>query len=303
MKKVKAFFYVFFRSLLPQSAYYEDISKSKFLFSLKYFIVLLIVLNTLFISTVAIRLHPAKINRLLESLQSSLSQYPQNLSLTLHRGLLISSFNRPYFLWLDYDNKTNLLVVVDENASVDKIKDYNSSLLLTSKYLVIKNMRDENASTVIPLSRFSDQIIDKTAVLGVQSNIQKADKVFPVLFWSVFVFLLIVLPTISFFLNLFYLIMASLLVIVVLKMFSKKYAPYARFGKTLQLSFHAITLPLTLDYGLTLLSIKSKPSSLLFFFLTAVFVFAAVYEAYYSRVSHHTPAITAHHPPHRLRKR
>lgn len=301
MQKVKAFFYVFFRSLIPQTSYYEELSRTSFSFSLKYFIFLLFFLNAIFITLIAIRIHPVKINRLLDSLNAGLNDYPKNLVLTLKKGILISSFNRPYFLWLDYENKKNLLVVVDENAPVQKINQYKSSILLTSKYLAIKNMRDDNLS-VIALNKFSDQTIDSAAVTSIQNNIQKAKSVFMFLFFSIFIFLLFALPILSFFLNLFYLLFASLLVLVLFRAFSKKYAGRVKFGKTLQLSLHAITLPLTLDYGLTLLSIKSRPSSLLFLFLTSVFVFAAVYEAYYKELVD-KPHVVPHRLPRRPRRK
>lgn len=283
MKKVKAFLMDFYESLLPQSHSYKKFVKKNFGYSLKYLLVLIFVLNAIFVSTLVIRLNPTRVNNLLTSLKTNLSQYPPNLTISIKNGTLLSNYNRPYFMWLDYLDKKYLFVAVDENAMPKKIKEYNASILLTAKNLVVQNISDPAHPTIIPLTQLNDQVIDSQTVSTIDVYLDKIIKIYPLFFWAIILSLLLLLPILSFTLNFVHLLLASFIIIMIFKYFlTKRIGKRLHFAQTLQLSFHAITLPLVLDYSLTMIHLKNKPSPVLFFFLVLVFVFAAVYETYHT---------------------
>lgn len=294
MQKVKAFFHIFTRSLLPQTEYYQKVLKTKSSFSVKYFFALVFFLNLVFILFICTKINPIKIDSLLLNLNHSLSQYPNSLTISIKKGSLMTTYDRPYLLWMNEKTNKHLLAVVDEAADEDKIRDYNSVLLITKKNLVIKNYEDYSRPIVLPLSGISDQVIDKAAITNVGYYLSKVKQFFIPFFVTTIIILIILLPIFSFLLNLIYVLIASLVVYLIYRLWGKK-THTITYGKTVKLAFHAITLPLTLDYGLTLFNLKSKPSPVLFLFLISMFIFAAVYEAYLDKSK-------SLHLPHKLRK-
>lgn len=283
MLKVKAYLFDFYESLLPQSHSYKKFVKKNFSYSLKYLLILIFILNAFFVSTLVVRLNPTRVNNLLNSLKTNLSQYPPNLIINIRNGTLLSNYNRPYFMWLDYLGKKYLFVAVDENAMPQKIKQYNASILLTAKNLVVQNISDSAHPTIIPLTQLNDQVIDSQIVSTINMYLEKIIKIYPLFFWAIVISLLLLLPILSFTLNFIHLLLASFIIFITFKYFQViRIGKHLRFAQTLQLSFHAITLPLVLDYSLTMIHLKNKPSPLLFFCLVLVFIFAAVYETYHS---------------------
>lgn len=280
MQKVKAFFHLFSGSLLPQTKLYQKFLREKMSYSLKYFILINFILSTLFILFLVIKINPFRLNSLIVSLNSSLTKYPDDLSIKINKGFLVANYNRPYLLWMDYNKKKYLLVMVDESASMSKKSEYRPSILLTKTNAILKNVNDYKLSTIIPLTVVPEQIIDKSTVNVVQLYLEKIRKYLPAFFFASSLIAFFLLPLFSSVVYLAYLISSSLLIYLLFKFFSNK-TPGLTYLKTLQLSLHAITLPLVLDYGLTTFNLKTKPSPLLFFILVLVFVFASVYEAYF----------------------
>jgi len=290
MKKVKAFFYVFLKSFIPNSSYYTKILKIRFLFSFKYFIALIIFLNFLLGLSFLYRYSPQKVNYWLKTVYSALNNFPSDLNVFIDKGYLISSYNRPYFFWLnDEKGRLRLFLVIDESASVEKINQYQTKVLLTKNDLFIKTA---NQTKRISLNSFDKIVINKKTVNTIAQQLSLVKKFFYPLYFFIFLLLLIFIIGFSFFINLFYLFLASFLVFILLKLRPlKKY----HFKKVFQISFHAATLPFLLDY-LTFsfpyllpikiyLPIKPLPFPLLFLFLLIIFIIAGVYEAYY--YNHH----------------
>jgi hypothetical protein len=287
MKKVKAFLHIFVNSLLPQTNYYQKILKTKFSFSLKYFLFLTFLINCLFVLFFVIKIPSAKVNRLLTNLNNNLTAFPNNLIISVKNGSLLTTFNRPYFLWIDFDNMKQLLAVVDETADTQKINEYQSAFLLTTKFAVIRDMMGGRPLTVIPLSQIKDVTIDKNTIEEMRTNLAQIAKLLPLFYWGLIVIAIILFPMFSFLVNILYLITASLFIYIVYRIFFAKSLPrhHLSFKKTFQIGLHAITLPLIIDYGLTLLNLRSKPTMLMYLFLIAVFVFAGLYEAYFDIIS------------------
>jgi len=284
IRKVKTFLHIFYNSLIPHARYYSRIIKVNFSFSLKYFLTLIVILNIFFIISFVVKYSPKKINIVLGTLITSLRQFPNDLTIMINNGRLITSYNRPYFLWLDYQDKKQLLLVIDETATAKKAQLYKSYSLLTANELVINNLKNNNLSS-LPLSYLQDQTINKEKTMMFVSVLDKIQGLLPLLSLILILALIIILPIASFAITIIYLLLSALLVFFLYKFFIKK---HFRFKKILQVSFHSATLPLLIDYGLIIfrptmrltVNVPTLPFPLLFFILLALFIAVGVYEAH-----------------------
>ncbi len=282
-QKVKSFLHVFINSLLPQSHYYKTVLKTKFSFSFKYLVSLILILNAILIIIGVSFLNPLTINDLVNSLSNSLQNYPKSLTIIINKGRLMTTYNQPYFLWLNYQNKTTPLLVIDETALPQKINEYSSSILLTSNYAVIKNMDIQGGFDTIPLSYFPSQVVNKTMISEVEANLQVIKTFLFPLYALLLLIVIIVLPLISLAVTLAYILIASALVYLFFKVWGKSrdHFRHIHYKKIVHVSFHAVTLPILVDYALGLLGARNLPISFLFFFLLFLFIFAWVHESYH----------------------
>lgn len=285
MKKVKSFFHTLSKSLVPQHEYYKHLAREPFSSSFVYLVSLLVLINSITIVFFFSKLQPLKLRSYLDNVRVNLQSYPNDQVLHLSRGRLLSTANRPYFLWTDYKQMKQLLLVIDGTATPSKINQYNSAILITAKSIVIKDMQLENQYRTLPLSLANDQIINSQTIARVREILAAIVKNYP-FYLTVFTLLLfIVLPLVSLVTTLFYLFVATLIAYLIFLLFIKKGdwegMKHMRPLTVFKLGLHAATLPLLLDYGLNLFGLTSRPLPLLFFALLSVFVFGAMYEAYY----------------------
>jgi hypothetical protein len=174
-----------------------------------------------------------------------LANFPSDLNIFIDKGYLISSYNRPYFFWLrDEKERLKLVFVIDESASEEKINQYPTKALLTKTDLLIKGAGKVKK---IPLSSFNQIVFNKETLKIIRQRLFFIEKFFYIFYFFIFLFIFVFTFLFSFLINLFYLFIASLLV---------------------------LGLP-----------IKLPPFPLLFLFLLIIFVIVGVYEAYYN--NHH----------------
>ncbi len=288
MKKVKSFLKIFLNSLLPDVAYYHKILNISFFRSFKYLVTLILVLNSIFTLSLAIRFNPYVVKDILSGVITSIDKFPNNLAIFINKGNLLTTYDRPYFFWLDYDSKKKLIFVVDKNANPEKINQYGSKVLLTSNLMVISDFQKQ---LIAPLQKLSDQTINKKSTLPYLKNVLlKVRDWFPVLYILSIIVSFVVFSLVSLVTILFYLILASL---INLLLFRFKILRHVTLKKILQTSFYAITLPLTLDY--LLMIFKIRPVPILFLMLMMVFVFCGIYETYLDPER----KVFIHHHPHK----
>jgi len=299
MKKVKAFLHIFLNSLIPNASYYRKILNTRFFFSFKYFLSLIILLSLVLIFNLLNKYSPPKIIHWLTQINKTIDQFPSDLNLFINNGSLITSYNRPYFIWVkDEKSKLRLLLVVDESASLEKINQYQSMALLTKTDLFIKQ---NNQLKKIPLTAFEKITVNKEKLKLLKEKISFINKLLYPLYFGVFILAVLLIPFFSLMINIAYAFFASVIVFVLLKLKpEKKY----HLKKIFQISLHASTLPLLIDYLafnfpplLKLIKtgfyIKAPPFPLVFIFLLAIFIFTGAYEAYY--YNHHQDHSTDHH--------
>ncbi|MDH7476464.1 MAG: DUF1189 family protein [Microgenomates group bacterium] len=283
MKKVKTFFYVLKNSIFPQSSYYHKLKKTPFVFSLKYFFALMLFLNFVFLFLILLQINLQALLSFKNSLINNLNEFPNDLTISINRGSLITTLNRPYFLWLDNFGKKNLFLVIDESATPDRIKEYGANFMLTKKYLVI-NKKYFFSST--PLSNINFSInINRQMILWSLDLIKK--------YWfklliTFFVFSFFLFLFISFLVGFFYLILASLIVYLTFLLISIKLP----FKKIFQLSLHSSSLPLLINYffgwlilfpGLLKFQLIKVNLSHSFLILVIIFLLGSVYTTFFEK--------------------
>src|SRR3989344_246398 len=146
MTKLKAFFYVFFKSL-TSPAYYKDIVASKFSLSLKYFLILA------FLSSVVITVSSSSeliglettANKFIDSVRD---HFPSDLIVTVKAGELSTNKTEPVIFPLNIDVKKSQVqnvkiplnaLVVDVNGTIDDLDKYQTIVLVNKSNLIVKD--------------------------------------------------------------------------------------------------------------------------------------------------------------------
>lgn len=276
-QKVKTFLHIFQNSALPQAPYYHKLLKTKFSFSLKYFLTLVFCVNLIFFLFYFLKINPKKVASLKNSLSQSLQTFPKDLKITIRDGKLTTNSNRPYFFWLNQNGKKLLLAVVDEVASPEKINEYRSQVLLTSNVIVLNKKSFKTEKNLIPYQALQLTLTKR----GINEVKDVVLRLFTVLIFIFFVLGIFVVPLFVSFSYLLSTLVLSILCFFLFKLFYKKHT----FDKTFQLSLHAITIPFSLEFGLRYFSLITpiQPMRLLYAILTSIFILSALYEAYLDR--------------------
>lgn len=308
MRKVKTFFHIFYNSLIPHVRYYSHILKINFRTSLKYLILLIFILNVIFICSLIVKYNPSKINQTLDGVITSLHEYPDNLTIFVGKGSLMTNFDKPYFFWVNLPGQNQLVAVIDEFAEPSKIREYGALAMFTNKDIVTQNSNTKEL-TVIPYSEGPVQTITKSSMNKIISIVDRLKLLLPFLYLIAVIIMLIALPIASFITTMFYLLLSSLLIFLFYRFIIQKRFTFKRI---VQISFHAVTFPLSIDYILTifrpslkisnasLYSITPPPFPVLFFILVVTFIAAGVYETHFEEQSSRITA--AHKHPHHLHK-
>lgn len=275
MKKIKAFFHVLINSLFPLEHYYKKIVKTRFLFSLKYFFALILVLNFILISTFIFR-NLLLNNNLVEfktNLIKSLNNYPSDLIITIKNNRLTTNFDRPYIFWLNYKKIPHPLIVIDERATEEKIYHFDSTTILVNSNGLIR--RTGNGLRYYPFKLKNDLTIDKQRIENLKNLILRFFVFFQLLIPFILVLLFIVLVVFFSLTKMFYLTIISFVGFWVTKVFHIK----TGYKKVFQISLHSNTIPIICEFTILILAWRAR-FFLWYLLLTLVFFAAAFYETY-----------------------
>jgi hypothetical protein len=284
MRKVKSYCNLFLHSLIPYPSYYSKILRMNFTNSFFYFLVLIIGLNIIFISSIYTKINYSKTRYILSTLITSLQQVPNDFQLQINKGYLTKSYNYPYFFWINDNLGKKLVITIDETADAEKIRSYKSLFLLTSRDLVTLS---NNIVEVVPLSTLGNISINKSIIQNSSLKLQTILNALPFLYICIIIVLAIIIPLTSLIVTIIYLLIASLIGCFTYRIFTKK---HVTFKKSLQIAFHAATLPLLVDYFVIIMkptfpirstiSIPQNLFPIVFIFLLSLFVFTGIYEAH-----------------------
>lgn len=279
MKKVKTFLGQIKNSLLPHHTFYQQILRHPLKNALIYFCAFVIVLNSILFLAVLKKGSPSTIHKILGVIVSGLSSYPPELTISIEKGNLISNADKPYLLWLNNDGKPSLVAVVDESAQTESIFTYRSILLLTRKHLIIWPMHNTKEHFVIPFVPYGTHRIDEAFVREFISNLMFIDRALTIFYLMGLMILFGLLILISLIVNSVYIVGASFLALLFFRFVYKKNTVH--LIPTMKIGLHAITLPLIVDYSLTMAGIRPPFMHILFFGLFTVFVIGGIYESYW----------------------
>lgn len=256
MPKIKAFLYVFQKSISSFS-YYREIVKTKFLFSFKYFFsfsLFLALVTTFVLSLVVLPPVSLFINRFQTRAEFL---FPADLVLTVHNGKLSTNaieplrFPIPFELFTDTpgaisDQNQEYLVTIDTNAGVDAYKNSRSLIFVTGESLVVGR---ENEQRIYSLQDFGDVVIDKTYVTDLFTKINPWLKLAPfILVIFFFLTFALVLPI----MRLFSLCVLTLILLCAAKLMKINIG----YQKLFQIGLHALTLPTLIQIAITAFNVR-----------------------------------------------
>ena len=271
MKKIKD---IFLNSLIPSRKFYRGILKKKFSYSILYFVSFIFLLNFAIFIVLIFKINSGLNLNNFKLMINSLDKFPNDLIINVENGFLSTNYNRPVFIWFDRGISKKLIAVIDETAASEKIRQYNSKVLLTSTNLIIDQGQNKNAF-ILPYTN-SDIKITKDLIVKIKSTFIN---IFPVIIAIIAFYMLVLTPIFTIVFLLIFLSFISLIVYFIFKIWAKKLI----FNKTLQIAFHATTLPFVIYSFLLILdnSFISSINSSIFLFLSLGFIFISLYDAYY----------------------
>jgi len=276
MRKLTTFFHVVRHSLFPANDYYIRLKKdTRFLFSLKYFIALIVLLSVVLTLIYPTRFLPIYQPQKLKSvITETLNQFPEELIVTINEfGILTTNYQRPLIVFTLNERAPEKLLVIDPLATDDMIEEYDAYLLLMRRKAVVKSFE---GAVMLEYRTQQPLTMNKQSVDNLSSLLTEIVNNYW-LFFGLFMFVaLIILPLIFVASKLAYVALASLLVFLVVRLFFVKQLTYK---KAIQIGFHASTAPILLEYSSMIFNL-SIPVKIWFFVLTIVFISAGIYEAY-----------------------
>ncbi|MEN9327523.1 MAG: hypothetical protein RI947_331 [Candidatus Parcubacteria bacterium] len=274
MLKVKRFLYTYINSVIPEDQYYHKLSRVPFSFSVKYLFFVVYATYVLFLL-----LSIAKTNffsekrAFINNLILKVRAYPDDLTINIKDGRLMSSYSKPYFMWVPEGDKQHLLAVVDETGSPEKIKMYGSLTLLTSNSFTFYN----GARYVsVPYGK-QELSINKDTMIKTGKTL---DSLYGICKIVIVLFSLFLFPLLFVLVNFVYCVFVSLLTFACWNIFPQHVNKKISFRRILQLSFHALTMPILLISFIVLFDAPLLRLPFTFIVLLMIFTNTAVYEYY-----------------------
>lgn len=263
MQKIKTFFNTFYKSLTSPK-YYGDILQAKFSFSLKYFLVLVLITSLANTAVLSFYSFPTLVNTIKKVREQALNLYPKDLVITAKEGRLSANQESPIIMPFPDKDGENILVF-DLNGTIDDLKTYNTTALINRSNIIVAG--EGGQIRVQPLKDIPDGSLT-------YDDFSKTLTKFKNLTYYIPAFL-----TIAMFINVFLVLLIlgltySTILSIILWTFSKRIGFKITFVKLNQISLHAITLAILLEpvskafglviaviYGLTIMRKLSYPKN------------------------------------------
>jgi len=257
VKKIKAFFYVAYKSMVSPK-YYREIFKTKFDFSIKYYVVLVLIAATI-TSVGTYLIEGPRARRVVTNILSEIeTSYPDDLVFTIKGGEW--EVNKPLPLIFEFP-KTEMevdkrfekeplsknLIVLDKNGTVEDVEKYDTVILVNEKNVLVRKAGEPD---VFPLKDIPDTTLDKTKVLTATTNAHNISGwVLPLAFMvPMFAGLMVYYAV---FRGAYLLIVGALLFGV-----GKIMKVEVDFRNAFRTGLHAMTLPILVDMGLSIANYK-----------------------------------------------
>lgn len=260
MSKLKFFFHSFVQSA-SNPGYYKEVTKSRFLSSLKYFSFFVLLTFTLsFIVPLLLSLPFIP-----EAVKEIEKLFPPDLEIKIQNGEVSTNQPEPYYLL----NENSSVVVIDTTGALTDIPEGRSGVLVTKNKIITRDQsRIEERS--YNLSSFKDSlIINKDLVSQIVKKLKPFILAVLVVFF-IFLYPLIFLSALTF----------NLIYILIITFFPTALSKILHLGHTyknlLKISLHAFTLPklVQIIFGDTL-KVNFPPFSFTLFYLAFITIILA----------------------------
>lgn len=260
------------RASIYNQGYYQSLRKKPFLYSLKYYLTLALLLSFVAAFVFLFTLMPV-VRPFVDGFGSKiLNDYPEDLRVVIKKGQVSTNVAEPYFIKVPEEISQEIeavnpgvenLFVVDTQSqpTSEQIRHYKTLILLTKESVVYY---DRNKIAIQSLGKVADFTLDKGVVSSFLEKIQPYLKFFfPII--VVFVFLIVFTGAI---LNLLYLVLIALLIWLIAR--ARKIE--IGYKKAYQIGLHLMTLALVVDVVLLMFT----PRLRVLFLFTAITVVAAI---------------------------
>lgn len=246
MKKLKAFFYVF-KNSASRPAYYQDVLKAPFSFSLKYFLFFFFILGFLTSATLSFFL-VQKVQPYINKIKIEAPNfYPADLVITIKDGQTSTNVVEPFFVPLKPElfppelekaikqQPVQNILVIDTSVEPTEIKKYQTFVLLTKESVAF--IGDQNEIRIQSLEEVKDFTLNREIV---ETAWQEVVPYFGWIVPAIIVFLFLALPAIIIIGKFIYLAVFSCFSWIIARIMKLEKVNYS---KALQINLQAITLP------------------------------------------------------------
>ena len=269
MRKIKN---TFINSLIPNKKFYKELLRKKLIYSFNYFLVFIFVLNLFFFIILTLKLNLPINYQNFKQFLNRFDEIPNSLIINIDNAHLSTTHNRPLLIWINNNGAKNLLAVLDETASAEKINLYDTPILLTSSEIIF--MKGSKNYTTLGYPNETIRIT-KDKIINAKNYVIMF---LPFLVSILIFYFVAILPIILFLSSLIFLVMILLPIYLVFHLKNKK----IKFEKVFQISLHSSTIPIIIFTILPLLSnvFLTLISFPLFIILEFLFICVSVYDAY-----------------------
>lgn len=275
MQKLNTFFYSFKRSLIDLS-YYNEIISTKLSFSLKYYFFLSILISLVYSLTFFIYIPQIK-SYIDDNAANIKSMYPETLIITAKNNRISINQPEPYAIPisenirkdLKEDNQLENFLVFDSKANIRNYSQYKSMIVMSDHTIIYpkdQNLQEQDLSEML---KNSDLEFDRT-------NFNKMiDSVLPYvrLFINLLIPILFILAFISQYLAITYLLILSILILIIDRIFIHSNIKYL---KIFQIGLHLVTIPILVQLAFYILSLGNIKLSVPFYYSIIIIVLSIV---------------------------
>jgi len=251
MRRLKAFWYVYKRSLMDVD-YYKDLLKIKVEFSLKYF--LMLAATAALITTV--RFTVPAIPRVQSTLDDLLNEfaaiYPDDLVITTQDGMWKINKPEPYtiptppILQIEDAELPMNLIVFDHGGTINDLDEQDAYVVINDVNLIALN--SQNRVEAYPLDSLPNGELTKADIAEFIQGLRGFTKYIPLIIVS-----FVLLGTLFYFIiyRMLYLLVVSLVLLATGNLKGMKNG----FGTYYKIALHTLTLPLTIELMFILLGV------------------------------------------------
>ncbi|MFZ2663958.1 MAG: DUF1189 family protein [Patescibacteria group bacterium] len=168
MNKLKTFFYVFKKSI-SSPEYYKELMETKFVFTVKYYLMLSFLASLLFASFVSIKMIPETREGLRVGTEEIKKAYPDDLVVNIKDGSWSINKPEPYIIPLPEFSKTEENIGIDniivfyKQGTIDDFNNSKTFALVNESNILTRE--GSSGIKVYPIKDFPNVDVDKTKVV------------------------------------------------------------------------------------------------------------------------------------------